>query len=49
MQTLLSTDIETTAASDRLVIGGPSPLTGKNSKPVTNIEWAPGICKTLWN
>lgn len=38
MQTLLSTEIETTAASDRLVIGGPSPFTGKNSNPVINIE-----------
>lgn len=47
MQTLLSTDIDTTAASVSLEIGGPSLLSnGKNSKPVTNIECAAGMCKT---
>lgn len=47
MHTLLSTDIERTAASVLLDIGGPSVLfDGKNCKPVTNIKWADGMCKT---
>lgn len=47
MQTLLSTEIDSTAASVLLDIVGPSiSFSGKNSKPVTNIEWAFGMCKT---
>ena len=47
MQTRLSTDIDRTAASVSLDIGGPSLLhLGRNSKPVTNIECAFGMCKT---
>jgi hypothetical protein len=43
----LSTEIEMTDASQSLVIAGPSKLfTGRNSKPVMNIECAPGTCKT---
>lgn len=39
MHTLLSTDIESTAASVSLEIGGPSSLVmGRNCNPVTNIE-----------
>lgn len=47
MHTLLSTDMDRTAASVLLDIGGPSVLfDGKNSNPVTNIKWADGMCKT---
>lgn len=39
IHTLLSTEIDKTAASVSLDIGGPSSfVTGKNCKPVTNIE-----------
>lgn len=39
MHTLLSTDIDSTAASVSLEIGGPSSLVmGRNCNPVTNIE-----------
>lgn len=37
MQTLLSTDILMTAASDTVVIDESSDMAGKNSSPVTNI------------
>ena len=46
MHTLLSTDIDTTAASESLEMGGPSLCRGIKSRPVTNIEWAFGMCKT---
>lgn len=50
MHTLLSTDIDSTAASLPLDIGGPSVFSiGKNSKPVTNIECAAGMCRTRCN
>lgn len=46
MQTLLSTEIERTAASESLDMAGPFRFNGKNSRPVTNIEWAFGMCST---
>lgn len=47
MQTWLSTEIETTAASEILVIVCLSVATGKNSRPVTNMACAPGTNRIL--
>lgn len=50
MQTWLSTEMDRTAASATLQTVWFCWLrTGRNSRPVTNMEWAPGTCKTLWN
>lgn len=47
MQTWLSTDIDTTAASDMLVIAWESWATGRNSNPVTNMECTPEIWRAF--